>query len=1155
MGKKLNSSSFVGKTSVATAAVLALTMFFNPAAGLAADAKKGPAFSRGTQPPKAVVPTPGQNNSPVPTFEQRAGTGLLDMMSEGDLIAVPVAKWKKMLPPIIDHGQYNLIPKVIEAQIPVSFYYSEPMRVDGNLVSSNLVEGLINTGQLHFAREELRHSIKPEMLTNASGNDYTLMVEIFRNGEWKSLSDRTRNALASNVDLWVKPMALYPSVWMARGGISDVKQEALPLVSIAMRYGNYDDVPESITKAMVSHSQWDQVKMQYLRTAAETAQLQRLTPATWNTYESKDILDRYAKSNVIDLAAQAGQAHIIPGKFWTAMGVKPFTTPHPRTGIPPLYFIARATDSARNLDQEQKIVLRQATKADWLADYRSREGASDVWKNLTRDEIMAVHDNKDEENDQDDGLRLGDWISNAGKIDLVRDKLSPADIADLAPRNSLGAQVSEWKARSPLFVAMDGGGFEGTKWESMASDNYILAMEDLYLDSVFGDLDNNFSPLLWVAVNKADDIVGDHVWKALTHDDVKKYHYNGGHSLADLIANAGQADRIKHLLNEKEIANLPKPGSIGADPSSWLEVKALEQELQKGIVIKDHWLAQNPYGRTYLHAYLRNVPAFGMVEKLLPNFSLSELMIRDDKKEFALLSVADNGFLKYLSAGVWDEILKKPEVMTEQGAVGRFVLNIVAKDRSYNQLVSMPRNVMNVLPRRAFFVRDDLGGFPFHWAHFTGQEDALPWGRGIFKPQDMLIEAPSKSVALAHISDREQKMRILKMLGPDSVGPVGKMLSRLPFETWRMADESGETALLQLTRNGSLSRMPKDGFLDRIEARDLESGGRYGDSVLYWLAGSHYQTISGTQVIWNHALDLVNPEAVAAVRPEVWTARVHGPAADDPAVVSDNTRYALERGDFPLLRIISSGYLPPPEFEWRADAYTTQDSNGNDVARELYVHGKFNLDRVHDLARLGLLDKDKVPPYVIVDVNKGLKSDEERVETWLYKPPGKLNSIFAEAANNGLVEALDWSDDRQTVRRAIPVEAWYEKGAEGKVPAVEMIKRGKMYEIPATYLYESPQMWSPELLKEVYDPANWRDVGASNMLHLWTQQVDYIADELQGASNELDAAKSDDEKRRLQEYLSMLKSRDAMYREFRPQFEKNYNGALDSSGPLQAPQP
>ena len=1001
--------SLSGGTSLTTAAVLALAVFFNPVSGEAAGGRYAPVTGSDNLKSAQVQE---ESQSSVPTFEQRAGAGLLDMMSEAERNAVPAIKWKELLPTIISQGQYDLIPKKIEAQVSIAFYYRAPFSIKDGKIVFNLVEGLISTGQFRHARKELRDSVGAEMLTRADGSGHTFMVDIFRNGEWRHLSEGTRKALEGNVGLWLKPMALYPAE--ANGA----KPELMPLVSIALRYGSYDDIPASVTAKMAAHPQWNQIKEQFLRTAAEKIQLHRVTPAMWSTYDSTSLTTRYAGSNVLDLSSQMGQAHLIPGKLWTAAGAEPFTTPHPRLNVTPLYFIARAAASAQNLGSEQKAVLHRIAKDDWLTD-----------------------------------------------------------------------------------------------------------------------IDEGFSPLYWAVLNKADGIVGDKVWSGLTREDALKYKDDGGYSLADLLANAGQADKIKHLLKPEEIAALPQPGSIAANPSSWTEVQALEQELRRGVVDKEKWLVRNiATGRTRLHELFHNIPTEETAREILKYFSLNDLMIEAANGDFALMAVADAGLLRCVPKETWREVSRHPQVLVEQGPAGKFILNTAAKDKLKPQMQDIPRDIRAALPREYYFKRDDLGWFPFFGAHFLGHESELPFETGKFRAADMLVIARGKGDSLMHVAMREQGMKYSGKLREGEVGPIGMMLERFPYDKWRLAEADGESALLKLARNGGLHNMPKAGFIDRMTAADLGLGGKYGDTVLYWAAGDVYSELEGKQVVWrNTLLDLIDMKILSEADPSLWTQRVRAAESDD-FEINDNTRHALEKGDFPLLGLISRGYLPSASYAWTADAYTVQDSYGNDVARELYRQKKFTPDRVHDLARLGLLDKNKIPPYVIVDISSRLKTDAERAQTWLYTPAGGLTSIFAAAANHGQAEAFDWGDPRQSVRHAIPVEAWYKKGADGKTPVAEMIRHGKMHEIPADYLYDSPQMWTPELLAEVFDPANWSAGGANNMQHLWEQQTRFIEDELQGAAK--DAG-----------YREMLKSRNEMYKAFAPQFEKNYETAMKSSAP------
>ena len=101
MDKALKSSLRGGRgTALASAAVLALAVFFNPVSGSAVETQNAPS-----------------DTSPAPTFDQRARAGLLDMMSEAERNSVPAIKWKELLPAIIGQGQYNLVPKKIEAQV------------------------------------------------------------------------------------------------------------------------------------------------------------------------------------------------------------------------------------------------------------------------------------------------------------------------------------------------------------------------------------------------------------------------------------------------------------------------------------------------------------------------------------------------------------------------------------------------------------------------------------------------------------------------------------------------------------------------------------------------------------------------------------------------------------------------------------------------------------------------------------------------------------------------------------------------------------------------------------------------------------------------------------------------------------------------------
>lgn len=654
-----------------------------------------------------------------------------------------------------------------------------------------------------------------------------------------------------------------------------------------------------------------------------------------------------------------------------------------------------------------------------------------------------------------------------------------------------------------------------------------------------GDM-NVETPFFNAMYHKQPELLGDKVWTDLTRYDVVTIR-SDGNSLAYWVGNAGAVDRIARLLRDDEKASLPTRDSVAATRTDWTDVMTLRNEADHGRIDKAKLMEIGPSGRTRLSDLIRSIPPAETVEKLLSRFTFEELTkIEGDRNEFPLMIIADAGFLKYVSSDVWFKIRTNPDILTRKANDGRFILDVAARDRNNKQLLVIPRNVLDSLPRGAYFMRNDRGGFPFIDAHLTAQDDALPFESGKFRPHDLMIRAPSKGDALMHMSLREAAMRRNGQLKEGEAGPMATVLKRFPFETWRFSDEFGETAILKLTQNAEMPLMPQ-AFRSRITSPDLETKGRYGDSGLYWLASDMYSEVKGTAVEWHHSLDLVDPAAVAGVKPETWTDRVRQASADDPSI-TEQTRNALKNTSFALLGSIRIGFLPPSSYRWTKEAFTQQDGTGNSVVKELYRQGKMDKDRLHDLARLGLLAKgtltQKVGEYVTYTdtvVPDYILESFKDAESWLYKPTGALRSTFEEAVNHHQAASIPSS-----VRQSIPVERWYSRGGDGGVLVSKLIRQGATQQIPADYLYERPQFWTENMLNEVFDGGVW--MGKSQeMKSLWEGQVGYIDMAM--------SATKDTEKSR------MLKEKRELYQSFAPRFEENYKLAGGTVAPVSVPTP
>jgi hypothetical protein len=1028
-------TGFLNETSLAVALTLSMAaQVFAPAATVFA----APA---GQEAEKLL----GRDQSAPMKFEQRAASGMLNMMAPEEKMKVPLSKWVEYLPDIVGHNEYGEIPSKIEALIPLAEYYKDrskrPPLIDA-VIQPSIIDMLIQHGHLGKARAEVRNSVTYEYLTNKQQNGYMLLADILAKGEWNDLSAEVRGTISKNHDLWVNPVAVAP------GAGGEVMRAPVTIAAL----NNYADaIPDEVLNSMASHQAWDSIKRDFLIAAVETRQmgfLKRLAnegEAFWKSFTDNDLIVRDgSESNLIDRFAETGQAHLLPETFWKSLGIDAFTAVHPRTKLTPLYLIAFTEDAAKKLTPGQMEVIHQASKKDWLFEDMKLVNAAD---------------------------------KNAGV--------------------------------TAFFNAM-----------------YFLQPE----------------------------LLGEKVWSELTREEVVRVR-GDGHPLSFWIGNAGAADRIGGLLNEKEKSELPKPGSVAAKAVAWNDIEAARKEIELGIVNKARLLKVGPDKKTMLSTIIRMVPNEEIASKLIPPLTFEELTkVEGERNEFPLLNITDVGLLKYVSDNVWSKIVERSDILTRKADDGRFILNVAAKDRHNNQLGVLSRKgALDKLPRQSFFVRDDMGGFPFFWAHFSAQEDALPLGTGKFSPHDILISAPGKGDSLTHVylrdesikkkrrDDEKKRIEALKEKGifneeeyqplTDDFDPgnMKKVLERFPFETWRSLDERGETAILKLARNGETRFMPKE-FHKQITVADAEfKSPHYGDTPFYWWAGEMFAETKDAAVVWHHTPDLLQSSVIEGIKPEVWTDPVRSAAEDDPNI-SEQTRHALKREDFALIGSVRIGYLPPSSYRWTEAALMQQDVSGIKVVQELDRQRKMDKDRLHDLARLGLLDKDKIPPYIMIQHQKD----------WEYKPSGALHSIFEEAVLHNQFAAADWGNT--TGKPVLPVEMWYRRGTDSLVPIVHAIHSGNMEQVPAGYLYDSPQFWTEQLLTEVYDAGKWRG-NAAGMMKLWKEQTRHIDVELTVAA---EVEMSTDRR-------AMLEEKAALYKSFAPIFEKNYKMA--GGGTPVAPSP
>lgn len=906
------------------------------------------------------------------TFEQRVEKGSLGMMDIQARLAAPLKKWMQFLPAIIDSNQYADIPIQIRLQIPVSYYHLNGP--DGR----KIIESLIDTEQLGEAPDDVRKSVTADMLIKRAGNGFIPLVKIFKGKLWSNLSAQARADLEANTDIWVAESAAVQSDIDMTG--TAAAEPKLPVIAIAAASHEIRHINPVIQENIAKHPDWDKVKYKFIMTAAAVRQLEYITGAIWATYALDDALARDAgHENLFDVAATAGQWHFLPDRLVAEGGVNALRSQPPpiddgvtegKRQIPaPFYRIAMSSEAMRNLSPVKLDVLRQATKDDLMKEY---------------------------------------------------------------------------------------------------------------------DAETGYTPFFWLLYNGRADAIADTVWQGLESGDIVKKQKDGMR-LVDWIANAGEISRIAHLMPDAELKNLPEKGSLAPVQVTWGELRKIQQELASGKIDKEQrLLKRDGFGHTRAYRLLRS----GMLTdadagKILTVLNLADLSATGNDGDSALMAAATSGFLREGIAPpkLWDEIRADLPVLTKKFKSGDFVLNAWAKNSYFPMLSLVPKDIREALPRDAWLQKDGIDASPFFWTHFLGHEDQLPWAGGVFTVYDLFIEVPSKGNAFMHIVHNDARYhgerKFKKNMPPE--GPVAKMLDRFPFSKWQEVRDDGDTALLILARSGLTEHMPQD-FRDRITADDLSHVGPYNDTLVMWYAVNYYKPTKRGAA--SH-LDMVRKEELAKVAPEIWTKKVGVPVeAND---VPEHVRYTLGNGGFPVLELTKHGFYPPDGFVWMPAAYETQDATGNTVLKEMDRHmGMLGPDTLHRLAKFGLLDKNKIPAYIMAHF--------QSAEDWTHLPPGEEMSAFDYAVENGQVIASSWGPEGRewTVRRDIPAEKWISFTPSGKIPVIKMIQDGLGDQIPLSIL-ENRDLWTPENFKRVFAYENWKG-NEGRLVGWWTVLEQYLDD-------------------------------------------------------------
>lgn len=701
-----------------------------------------------------------------------------------------------------------------------------------------------------------------------------------------------------------------------------------------------------------------------------------------------------------------------------------------------------------------------------------------IWDTYALDDVRAR--DAGHENLFDAAATAGQWhflpdrLVAAGGINALRAQPPPIDDGTTEGKRQIPA---------PLYrVAMSS--------ESMANLSPVklgvlrqTTRDDLMKEY---DIETGYTPFFWFLYNGRADAVADSVWQGLARDDVLKKQKDGTR-LADWIANAGETKRIAHLVSEEDAGKLPAKGSLAPVQVTWEELRNIRQELSGGSIDKEQrLLKRDGFGHTRAYRLLRS----GMLTdadagKMLTILNLAELSVTGNDGDSALMAAAASGFLREGIAPpkLWDEIRADLPVLTKKFKGDDFVLNAWAKNPHFSMLSLIPKDIPEALPRDAWFQKDAIGAHPFFWAHFLGHEDKLPWNKGAFTIYDLFIEVPSKGNAFMHVilSDAKHRGERRFKESMPAEGPMAKTLARFPFSKWQDVRADGDTALLILGRTSLTEHMPQD-FRDRITADDLSHVGPYNDTLVMWYAVNYYKPErrgAASQV------DLVRKEEMAKVAPEVWTRNVRIPEPADN--VPEHVRYTLENRGFPVLELTKHGFYPPDGFAWTSAAYETQDATGNTVLREMDRHmGMLGPDTLHRLAKFGLLDKNKIPAYIMAHF--------QNAGAWMYLPQGEEMNAFDYAVENGQVIASSWGPEGRewTVRRDIPAEKWVSFTPSGKIPVIKMIQDGLGDQIPLSIL-ENRDLWTPENFQRVFAHENWKG-NEGRMVGWWTVLEQYLDD-------------------------------------------------------------
>lgn len=980
-------ASWLASAGLATVALLA-PVFSSGAAPLPDPANVNSPDMRVVQAAGSKEKPPDNTNEPMPqtrpgvslSLAARVETGTLDMMDISQSLAAPLDEWLGLLPAIIESGQYAHIPFQIKLQIPLQYYYFDSPGGNGKIIKR-----LIDTQQFGFATEEVQKSVMPEILIEPSGNGYMSLVSIFKDRLWMNLSEKTRAELEANGDIWVAEVSLEPDSVDMTG--TETAQGRLPILGVAADYNEAKNLSSSVFDNAAKHPGWDKVKRAYIRSAAQARQLKFVTETMWATYSLDDAKERDDRNeNLYDLSAQAGQWHLLPDRLVVEGGINALRAePDPiNTGTPesvikakqartsPLYHVVMSSETMKDISSTKLDVLRQATKYDLTKEY---------------------------------------------------------------------------------------------------------------------DTETGYTPLFWILYHNRADAIADSVWEEFTRNDVIKT-LKDGLRLADWIANAGEEKRIIRHLRDEEVKALPAKGSLVPVQITWEELSQIKKNLAGGKIDKETMLLKrDSFDHTRAYRLFRS----GMLTaeeagQILTILNLEDLAAPSKKDgDSALMVAAHAGFLRKGIAPekLWNEIRANPSILTKKFKNNDFVLNAWTKNPHFPALADVPADIVGALGRDAWFQEDGIGAHPAFWSYVVGFEDYLPWHKNIFTVYDLFIEVPSRGNALLyalHNDEKYQKMRQFKKNLPER-GPMAKMLARFPFPEWqKMRADSNDTGLLILGRTGLTEHMPQ-GFRDRITADDLSHVGSYNDTLVMWYSINYYKPARSSAL---SQTELVRKEEMAKVAPGIWAKSVRAPAATDK--VPESIREILEKGGFPVLELTKAGFSPPQDFTWTSEMYEKQDATGNGVLKEMDRHGDMikNPEILHRLAKFGLLDKNRIPAYIMAHY--------QNADDWTFVPMGEKMDAFDYAVENGQIAASSWGPEGNEwlVRRGLPAEKWISPTPSGKIPVIKMIRDGIGDQIPLSIL-ENKDIWTPENFRRVFSHDNWKG-HEGRMVAWWTLLEQYLDD-------------------------------------------------------------